>query len=183
MSTSNDSNPIAVQLPQTWRVAFSYLDSPLVVELNELSDSSIAQVFAYGLNRAINDVTGGLDKTVADKRGAALKRYDAIVNGTWATGAGGGGTLDPVFREFRELVRAAWAKESRKTASDATWIKSESECDSAMREIVAAANPNADESEIDGRATAVVDRLRATAKSVLEVRRAVDVALTIDVNS
>ena len=102
---------IKVELPQTLSVALKHHDAPVSFDLSKVPEDKLAQVVEYGLvfglRQSAGDSDAGMkDDTLAKRKAAVRKKFDAFQAGTVPSGGGGGGaTLAPEVRA--EIV---WVK-------------------------------------------------------------------------
>lgn len=121
-------------------VVISKVEETWEVDFESLPEVSQRGIVAYGLKQLLNDCGGGKDVTAGEKKAESLKRLDALKEGTYRFGAGGGAGLNPVEVEARRIVAEALVKKglAKGEASKAAIAWREVVTDEAKRKAILA---------------------------------------------
>jgi hypothetical protein len=93
-------------------VVISKVEETWEVDFESLPEVSQRGIVAYGLKQLLNDCGGEKTTTAAEKKAESLKRLDALKEGTYRFGGGGGGKmLSPVEVEARTIVTGLLMKQ------------------------------------------------------------------------
>lgn len=95
---------ITITVPDGYLATAVVNDKPYHPTLAKMTNAALLHVFEYGLQRIVNDKTGGKDKTADDKHAAAVAMVERLEAEEYKRRAVGIG-VDPIMRHVRSILR------------------------------------------------------------------------------
>ncbi len=95
---------ISVNVPDGYNFTAVVNGVPYTLPVGDITPQSLLYVIEYGFQRAINDRTGGSDKTADDKAKIASAMIGNFANKDWTPGSRGVG-VDPIVQYVRAIIR------------------------------------------------------------------------------
>lgn len=96
---------ITIRVPDGYVPTAVVNDRGYQAPLEKMTNDALLHVFEYGMQRIVNDKTGGKDKTDADKDEAARAMIDRLTAESYVRRKIGQGAVDPIVRFTRDILR------------------------------------------------------------------------------
>lgn len=97
---------IKINVPDGYIASTTVNDIHYPVDPAAMSNDALLHVFEYGLQRIVNDKTGGSAKTADDKAAIATAAIARLTASTYERRAARGESADPLTKHIRSICRA-----------------------------------------------------------------------------
>lgn len=101
---------ITIKVPDGYVPTAVVNDVGYQAPLDRMTNDALLHVFEYGMQRIVNDKTGGKDKTDADKAEAANAMIARLTAEQYVRRKIGLGAVDPIVRFTRDILRGLLKK-------------------------------------------------------------------------